>query len=156
LTTATTVLGLMPLLYEGSQQAQFLKPTVITLTYGLGFGMFLVLLVVPALMASQRDIGFAVSSLRRAMNSGPLPMRLLLGSMAVALVALFAVTVGEVVLNGAFPVWLATLLPPWVTASAPMAFGLFAMGAIVLTVLVGLVTALFDSARRAGRGAPSI
>ena len=156
LTTATTVLGLTPLLYEGSQQAQFLKPTVITLTYGLGFGMFLVLLVVPALMASQRDIGFAVSSLRRAMNSGPLPMRLLLGSMAVALVALFAVTVGEVVLNGAFPVWLATLLPPWVTASAPMAFGLFAMGAIVLTVLVGLVTALFDSARRAGRGAPSI
>ena len=44
LTTLTTVLGLAPLLYEQSQQAQFLKPTVITLVYGLGFGMVIVLL----------------------------------------------------------------------------------------------------------------
>ncbi len=36
LTTLTTVLGLAPLLYETSSQAQFLKPTVITLVYGLG------------------------------------------------------------------------------------------------------------------------
>lgn len=48
LTTLTTVLGLTPLLYEGSSHAQFLRPTVITLVYGLGFGMLLVLLVVPA------------------------------------------------------------------------------------------------------------
>ncbi len=41
LTTLTTVLGLTPLLYEQSQQAQFLKPTVITLVYGLGFGLYL-------------------------------------------------------------------------------------------------------------------
>jgi len=34
LTTLTTVLGLTPLLYETSQQAQFLKPTVVTLAYG--------------------------------------------------------------------------------------------------------------------------
>ena len=53
LTTLTTVLGLAPLLYERSSQAQFLKPTVITLVYGLGFGMLLVLLVVPALIAAQ-------------------------------------------------------------------------------------------------------
>ncbi|MDA0962925.1 MAG: efflux RND transporter permease subunit, partial [Proteobacteria bacterium] len=46
LTTLTTVLGLLPLMFETSQQAQFLKPTVITLVYGLGFGMFLVLLIV--------------------------------------------------------------------------------------------------------------
>ncbi|MCH2094821.1 MAG: efflux RND transporter permease subunit, partial [Rhodobacteraceae bacterium] len=39
LTTLTTVLGLAPLLYEGSSQAEFLKPSVITLVYGLGFGM---------------------------------------------------------------------------------------------------------------------
>ncbi|MFK7746444.1 MAG: efflux RND transporter permease subunit, partial [Roseobacter sp.] len=56
LTTLTTVLGMMPLLYETSQQAQFLKPTVITLVYGLGFGMFLVLLVVPAMVAMQHDV----------------------------------------------------------------------------------------------------
>ena len=66
LTTATTVLGLAPLLYEGSIQAEFLKPTVITLVYGLGFGMFLVLLVVPALIAAQADLGRATRALRRA------------------------------------------------------------------------------------------
>ena len=43
LTTLTTVLGLSPLLYETSSQAQFLKPTVITLVFGLGFGVILVL-----------------------------------------------------------------------------------------------------------------
>jgi Cu/Ag efflux pump CusA len=57
LTTLTTVLGLAPLLYEGSADAQFLKPTVITLVYGLGFGMVIVLLVVPAILAMQQDFG---------------------------------------------------------------------------------------------------
>ena len=56
LTTLTTVLGMAPLLYETSQQAQVLKPTVITLVYGLGFGMILVLLVVPALVAKTTTI----------------------------------------------------------------------------------------------------
>lgn len=65
LTTMTTVLGLMPLLYEQSRQAQFLKPTVITLIYGLGFGMFLVLLIVPSLIAIQTDIGKMLATLRR-------------------------------------------------------------------------------------------
>ena len=65
LTTMTTVLGLMPLLYEQSRQAQFLKPTVITLTYGLGFGMILVLIVVPALVAIQADVGKMVHALHR-------------------------------------------------------------------------------------------
>ena len=65
LTTMTTVLGLMPLLYETSRQAQFLKPTVITLIYGLGFGMFLVLLIVPSLIAIQTDIGKMLGTLRR-------------------------------------------------------------------------------------------
>jgi multidrug efflux pump subunit AcrB len=49
-------LGLAPLLYERSTQAQFLKPTVITLVYGLGFGLLIVLLVIPALVAMQEDI----------------------------------------------------------------------------------------------------
>src|SRR5690606_25944421 len=68
LTTATTVAGLAPLLYETSKQAQFLKPTVITLVYGLGFGMVLVLIVVPVLMAIQADISSHVRALRRAVD----------------------------------------------------------------------------------------
>ena len=69
LTTATTVLGLAPLLYETSSQAQFLKPTVITLVYGLGFGFVLVLLVVPALVAMQEDMGKQLRALRRLMRA---------------------------------------------------------------------------------------
>ena len=68
LTTLTTVLGLAPLLYERSSQAQFLKPTVITLVYGLGFGMILVLLVVPALMAMQMDVQRQIAAAKRALG----------------------------------------------------------------------------------------
>ena len=46
LTTLTTVLGLTPLLFETSKDAQFLKPTIVTLVYGLGFGMIIVLFLV--------------------------------------------------------------------------------------------------------------
>lgn len=65
LTTLTTVFGLAPLLFETSRQAQFLMPTVITLVFGLGFGMVLVLVVTPALVAVQRDLGSLFHSGRR-------------------------------------------------------------------------------------------
>lgn len=68
LTTITTVVGLMPLLYEKSQQAQFLKPTVVTLAFGLSFGVILVLLVTPAMVAIQKDVGDALRSARRMMH----------------------------------------------------------------------------------------
>jgi multidrug efflux pump subunit AcrB len=74
LTTLTTVLGLAPLLFERSSQAEFLKPTVITLVYGLGFGMVLVLIAVPAVMAVQSDVGRQVRALRRALRRGRLPV----------------------------------------------------------------------------------
>ena len=70
LTTLTTVLGLAPLLFERSSQAEFLKPTVITLSYGLGFGMVLVLLVVPAIIVVQEDLGRSGRALRRARQCG--------------------------------------------------------------------------------------
>ncbi|MBO6507810.1 MAG: efflux RND transporter permease subunit [Roseibium sp.] len=68
LTTATTVFGLAPLLFETSRQAQFLKPTVITLSYGLGVGLFLVILLIPALLAAQTDFGQSVQSGRRLLR----------------------------------------------------------------------------------------
>ncbi len=66
LTTLTTVGGLTPLLFEQSRQALFLKPTVVTLAFGLGFGMVLVLLVTPSVMAVEHDIRMALTSLRHA------------------------------------------------------------------------------------------
>lgn len=64
LTTLTTVLGLAPLMYESSRQALFLKPTVITLVYGLSLGFFVVLLMLPALVVIQDDLSRSLRSLR--------------------------------------------------------------------------------------------
>ncbi|CAD0184137.1 Multidrug transporter MdtC [Ruegeria sp. THAF57] len=80
LTTLTTVLGLTPLLYEGSQQAQFLKPTVITLVYGLAFGMLLVLLLVPALLAILNDLSRPMTAMRRGLRA---PDRVVRGALTV-------------------------------------------------------------------------
>jgi multidrug efflux pump subunit AcrB len=50
LTSATTIAGLVPLLFERSLQAQFLIPMAISLVFGLGVATVLVLLVIPALL----------------------------------------------------------------------------------------------------------
>jgi len=141
LTTATTVLGLTPLLYETSSQAQFLKPTVITLVYGLGFGFFLVLLVVPALVAVQEDVGKQMRALRRMMGlKHRRARRAALGTSGVALAlgALFAATLGWVMVTGALPFgMLAGLDDPTLAAA-----GLFLAGAVALVALAWLVAAL--------------
>ena len=56
LTSLTTISGLIPLLFEGSTQAQFLKPMAITIVFGLIATTFLVLFLVPALILVQNDI----------------------------------------------------------------------------------------------------
>ncbi len=50
LTTLTTVLGLSPLIFESSYQAQFLIPMAISITFGLFLGTVLVFLLVPVLL----------------------------------------------------------------------------------------------------------
>ncbi|MCT4684616.1 MAG: efflux RND transporter permease subunit, partial [Roseicyclus sp.] len=138
LTTLTTVLGLAPLLYEGSADAQFLKPTVITLVYGLGFGMVIVLLVVPAILAMQQDFAKQFTALRRA--TGTLTrhpaMGFGLGALAVALAALFAATLGSALATGGMIGPLAGLG----TGIGP-AFGVFLAGAALLCVLGWTVAA---------------
>ncbi|MDF1855339.1 efflux RND transporter permease subunit [Pseudooceanicola sp.] len=130
LTTATTVLGLAPLLYERSSQAQFLKPTVITLCYGLGFGMVLVLLVVPALLAIQTDIARQITALRRALRA-PRRARGLRGMAWLAVAAVLAwlgATMGVTLWTGALPDWLASLPILQGRAPLPVALGLFIAG----------------------------
>ena len=56
LTTATTIGGLSPLLFEKSLQAQFLIPMALTIVFGLGCAALLVLFVVPSLMALLEDV----------------------------------------------------------------------------------------------------
>ena len=144
LTTLTTVLGLSPLLYETSSQAQFLKPTVITLVYGLGFGVILVLIVVPALMAMQADVGAQVASFKRALRGllrgrGPrLPFALAL----VAVLGVFAVTLGWVMLSGSLPVVLLGMPLAAVLAPLQMGFLLFLAGSAVVLFAVYALSAL--------------
>lgn len=65
LTSLTTIGGLTPLMFETSVQAQFLIPMAITIVFGLGLATFLVLLVVPALVAIGADAGSAAGRLHR-------------------------------------------------------------------------------------------
>lgn len=141
LTTLTTVLGLAPLLYESSQQAQFLRPTVITLVYGLGFGMVLVLVVVPALIAIQTDLRRMVTALRRSFRIKG--VRLPIGVGAIGLLAWLAISMGWPLVNGqAHPV-LVRVLP---AAGTVNSLGVFLSGAMVIVVglyiVAGIVTVL--------------
>ncbi len=152
LTTMTTVLGLAPLLFERSQQAQFLKPTVITLVYGLGFGMFLVLLVVPALVAVQRDLSRPVTSFRRALRRGAGRLRWLMTGAAVVQLGWLVLALGWPMATGALHPALRSL--PSLAAMEPVRAGLlaFVLGALVLalrTYLVGGLALRASSRQRA-------
>ncbi|KHA53531.1 efflux RND transporter permease subunit [Sulfitobacter geojensis] len=149
LTTLTTVLGMAPLLYEQSQQAQFLKPTVITLVYGLGFGMFLVLLVVPALVAAQHDVARQVAALRRGMRAPVSALRFGLAALWALILAWGAVTIG-------WAAWFGVLHPvvakgvPVVQNMSPMSAGflLFVAGAGAVALIGYLVAGIAFVARR--------
>jgi multidrug efflux pump subunit AcrB len=56
LTSATTIGGLLPLMFETSLQAQFLIPMAATLVFGLAVASLLVLIVVPVFLAIIEDI----------------------------------------------------------------------------------------------------
>ena len=119
LTTATTVLGLLPLLYEGSSQAEFLKPTVVTLVYGLSFGMVMVLIVVPSLIAVQADIGGLFSAARRGVTAPSSSIRMPVGISLAATFIAFGVIVLPLLLSG-------TPLVAALPASLGSAFALYA------------------------------
>jgi multidrug efflux pump subunit AcrB len=68
LTSATTVVGLGPLIFETSLQAQFLIPMAVSLAFGVGFATVLVLLFTPALLSAHESLHHW---LRRLMGSAP-------------------------------------------------------------------------------------
>ncbi|WP_417718381.1 efflux RND transporter permease subunit [Salipiger sp.] len=145
LTTATTVLGLAPLLYERSADAQFLKPTVITLVYGLGFGMLLVLMVVPALIAVQHDIGRRLTAFRHGMAFRAGGVRALMLVSFAGVLAWLGATMGMVAMTGALPGALVlpalAVLPP-LAAAFVLFIGGVAGGLLVLLVAATLGFAL--------------
>jgi multidrug efflux pump subunit AcrB len=56
LTTLTTAVGLAPLVFERSLQAQFLIPMAVSVAFGVTFATFITLLLVPALLLAQADL----------------------------------------------------------------------------------------------------
>ncbi len=161
LTTLTTVLGLAPLLYETSAQAQFLKPTVITLAYGLGFGLVIVLLLVPSLVVAQADIARLVRSLRRGvLRPGPaLWPRVLILTAVLASLAVVAGSVGYTALTQSLLPQLSGLiafLPGTIPPSTSGPLSVLALIAGLLIIFIGfwLLAALISafSPRRAASG----
>lgn len=65
LTTVTTFVGLIPIMAERSTSAQFLKPAVLSLSFGVLFALFVTLLLVPALYLIGQDIGRGVARARQ-------------------------------------------------------------------------------------------
>ena len=55
LTTVTTFVGLIPIMAEQSTSAQFLKPAVLSLAFGVFFALFVSLLLVPAMYLVGHD-----------------------------------------------------------------------------------------------------
>ncbi|GAA3861526.1 efflux RND transporter permease subunit [Celeribacter arenosi] len=144
LTTMTTVLGLAPLLYEGSADAQFLKPTVITLVYGLGFGMVLVLVLVPSFLAMQLDVGRQVASLRRGL-AHPVRSGVTGGALAVSVVALlgwFGATIGTFAVVGHLPAIFG------LEGGIAQAVGVFLAGCAVVLILTYIVSAIVIARNR--------
>jgi multidrug efflux pump subunit AcrB len=64
LTTITTIAGMLPILLERSFQAQFLKPMVAAIVFGLAFATMLTLLVVPCLYLIVNDARRALCWMR--------------------------------------------------------------------------------------------
>lgn len=56
LTSITTMAGLYPLIFEASNQAKFLIPMAITITYGVLFGTLAILFMFPLLLACVNDL----------------------------------------------------------------------------------------------------
>jgi multidrug efflux pump subunit AcrB len=71
LTSATTVAGLTPLIFETSLQAQFLIPMAVSLAFGIGFATVLVLFFVPALLSAHEALHERLSGWLRAGSAFP-------------------------------------------------------------------------------------
>jgi predicted RND superfamily exporter protein len=149
LTTLTTVLGMAPLLFERSQQAQFLKPTIITLVYGLGFGMILVLLVVPALVAAQHDIARQIEAMRRGLRAPARGLQVGLLALWAMILGWGALTLSFAALNGALHPALVQAAPRFGDMSTmPAAFLMFAAGAAFIAICGYVIGAVAMLVRR--------
>jgi multidrug efflux pump subunit AcrB len=69
LTTVTTFVGLIPIMLERSTDAQFLKPAVLSLAFGVLFALFVTLVLVPSLYCVGEDMRRSFLALPRIQRS---------------------------------------------------------------------------------------
>ena len=136
LTTLTTVLGLAPLLYEGSSQAEFLKPSVITLVYGLGFGMILVLLVVPSLLAIQQDLRRQVAAFRKGLRFRERRVGGMVLGAAIVVMAWLGLTMGYAAVTGQVLTQILAVIPQIAGFDPMLASMLLFLGGVAGLLLV--------------------
>ncbi|MFT7505509.1 MAG: multidrug efflux pump subunit AcrB [Gammaproteobacteria bacterium] len=70
LTTATTALGLTPMLFETSTQAQFLIPMAVSLATGIVFASVIILFLIPALVMIREDMRPKTKGIETMSESG--------------------------------------------------------------------------------------
>jgi len=70
LTTVTTFVGLIPIMAERSTDAQFLKPAVLALAFGVAFALLVTLLMVPALYLIGEDCSRGMARLKARLFPG--------------------------------------------------------------------------------------
>lgn len=145
LTSLTTILGLAPLLFETSRHAQFLRPTVITLTYGLGFGLLLVLLIVPSLIAVQSDIQKQVVAFRRSLSlqKKGQALRITIGILSLLVMISFSTNLGAYLYNGSLPELYQRFIP-FISQSSGIfhAFSIFMLSVCLLLALSWMIAVL--------------
>lgn len=73
LTSATTVAGLVPLMFERSKQAQSLIPVAASIVFGITVSTVLVLVVLPSIYAVLADVGLARNEVDASTEATPLP-----------------------------------------------------------------------------------
>ncbi len=57
MTTLTTSIGLAPLIFQKSVGGQFLVPIAVSIAFGLLFGTFLTLILLPCVLSLMADFG---------------------------------------------------------------------------------------------------
>ncbi|NDD89791.1 MAG: AcrB/AcrD/AcrF family protein, partial [Rhodobacteraceae bacterium] len=118
--------------------------------YGLGFGMILVLIVVPSLIAIQQDVMRYRVSLKRALSSRNPGVRMAFIAAVGAILAWFAATMGVYIVTGDFINFIGATFNA--APSIGFAFLTFIVGALVV-ILTLFVASHVTHARRRTRGA---
>jgi hypothetical protein len=105
--------------------------------------------VVPAILAMQQDIGKQMTALRRSLGaqSRHRGMTLGIGGLGLAILALFAATLGNTILTGA-------MAGPFAALGAGMApaLGVFVLGAAAVCLLAWVIAMLAHALSRRAAG----